>query len=109
MVRAVKREVGSSSGANGNGAGVANSGGQGVIERRVLRSRYLAVKNLICGNSISWVSFCFAFCWVVLWLWMVDENSDVCADGREDMTRVGSDKFKLIIDEVESLHQQGIH
>lgn len=75
MVRAVKREVGSSSRANANEAGADNSGHQGVTERRVLRSRYLAVKNQIC-------------------------------DGREDITKVDSDKFKSIINEVESLHQQ---
>lgn len=64
MVRAVKREVGSSSRANANEAGADNSGHQGVTERRVLRSRYLAVKNQICGNSIAWFFLFFAFCWV---------------------------------------------
>lgn len=53
-------------------AGISGSGGG--VERRVLRSRYLAVKNLI-------------------------------NDERDDISRVDSDKFKLIIDEVESLHQ----
>lgn len=40
---------------------------------------------------------------------MANKDSDVCADGREDITKVDSDKFKSIINEVESLHQQGIH
>uniref|UniRef100_F6GUE2 Non-structural maintenance of chromosomes element 4 n=1 Tax=Vitis vinifera TaxID=29760 RepID=F6GUE2_VITVI len=47
---------------------------QGTADRRVLRSRYLAVKNLI-------------------------------SDKRDDISRVGSDKFKSIISEVENLHQ----
>lgn len=44
-----------------------------MTERRVLRSRYLAVRNLI-------------------------------SDGKEDISRVDSDKFHSIIGEVESLH-----
>ena len=64
MVRAVKREAGGSSRPNANEAGVDNSGYQGVTERRVLRSRYLAVKNQICGNLISWVFFLFCLFWV---------------------------------------------
>ncbi|RVX12895.1 Non-structural maintenance of chromosomes element 4-like A [Vitis vinifera] len=50
---------------------------QGTADRRVLRSRYLAVKNLI-------------------------------SDKRDDISRVGSDKFKSIISEVENLHQLDI-
>ncbi|GMH18731.1 hypothetical protein Nepgr_020572 [Nepenthes gracilis] len=48
---------------------------QDVVERRALRCRYLAVKNLISGE-------------------------------REDITRPDSDKFKSIINEVESMHQK---
>ena len=40
---------------------------------------------------------------------MANKDSNECADGREDIPRVDSDTFKSIIDEVESLHQQGIH
>ncbi|KAL6987005.1 hypothetical protein U1Q18_012764 [Sarracenia purpurea var. burkii] len=81
MVRTVvKREQISSNGrrsstsendveANPNG-----SGPEAVTERRVIRSRYLAVKTLI-------------------------------SDGRDDISRVDSDKFNSIFNEVESLHQ----
>lgn len=51
-----------------------SSGPETVFERRALRSRYLAVKNLI-------------------------------SEKREDISRVDSDKFDSIINEVESLHQ----
>ncbi|KAK9289607.1 hypothetical protein L1049_007764 [Liquidambar formosana] len=78
MVRIPKREPGSSSNstsaADAGQPGTSNSVPQGVNERRVLRSRYLAVKNLI-------------------------------SDEREDITRVDSDKFNSVINEVESLHQ----
>ncbi|XP_078438998.1 nse4, component of Smc5/6 DNA repair complex [Wolffia australiana] len=46
-----------------------------TVERRVLRSRYLAVKNQI-------------------------------ADGKEDLTRINSERFASIISEVEALHQR---
>lgn len=36
------------------------------------------------------------------WLWS-------CADEREDLTNVDSDKFNSIINEVESLHHFGTH
>lgn len=68
---------GQASGGNNNdensGGGGADESGDGV-KRRVLRSRYLAVKNLI-------------------------------SDERDDISRIDSDKFNSIINEVESLHQ----
>ncbi|KAL8096706.1 non-structural maintenance of chromosomes element 4 homolog A-like [Apium graveolens] len=57
-----------------NSGGASDDFGEdGVKRRRVLRSRYLAVKNLI-------------------------------SDERDDISRVDSDKFNSIINEVESLH-----
>ncbi|KAK3000019.1 hypothetical protein RJ639_024436 [Escallonia herrerae] len=76
MVRIVKGEPSSIAGNGNRRRNVAENGEPGTsgVERRVLRSRYLAVKNLIC-------------------------------DERDDLSSVNSDKFKSIIDEVESLHQ----
>uniref|UniRef100_A0A5B6YXM0 Non-structural maintenance of chromosomes element 4 n=2 Tax=Davidia involucrata TaxID=16924 RepID=A0A5B6YXM0_DAVIN len=81
MVRIVKGEPSNSSTIRGRNraenfeAGTGDSGHEGsMTERRVLRSRYLAVKNLI-------------------------------SDERDDISKVDSDKFKSIINEVESLHQ----
>ncbi|XP_059646383.1 non-structural maintenance of chromosomes element 4 homolog A [Cornus florida] len=82
MVRIAKREPSSSSGVGSrrsnstanDEAGPSDSPPEVVAERRVLRSRYLAVKNLI-----------------------IDE--------RDDISKFDSDKFKSIINEVESLHQ----
>ncbi|MFS8002206.1 putative non-structural maintenance of chromosome element 4, Nse4/EID family [Helianthus anomalus] len=75
MVRAVKGEPIDVNRRNTeqNNDRVEEDGGNGV-ERRVLRSRYLAVKNLI---SVK----------------------------RDDISKVDSDKFKSIFDEVECLHQ----
>ncbi|KAH7512396.1 hypothetical protein FEM48_Zijuj12G0086500 [Ziziphus jujuba var. spinosa] len=70
MVRPVKREAGSTS--SSGKAEASRSHGQ--TDRRVLRSRYLAVKSLI-------------------------------NDERDEITNADSDKFNLIINEVESLHQ----
>ncbi|XP_027068036.1 non-structural maintenance of chromosomes element 4 homolog A [Coffea arabica] len=55
-------------------AGDGGVGGGDVVERRVLRSRYLNVKNRI-------------------------------SDERDDLSKVDSDKFKSIIEEVDNLHQ----
>lgn len=55
MVRATKQRLpegrGGGGGENGQGndAGAASSNRQGTAHRRVLRSRYLAVKNMISG------------------------------------------------------------
>lgn len=79
MVRSVKSEfVGRRTAGSGGAveeAESSNGGGrQEATERRVLRSRYLAVKNLI-----------------------VDE--------RDDISKVDSERFSSIINEVENLHQ----
>ncbi|KAI7753349.1 hypothetical protein M8C21_024347 [Ambrosia artemisiifolia] len=72
MVRPVKGEPSNVNGVNRvDGDDERESNG---VERRVLRSRYLAVKNLI---SVK----------------------------RDDITKVDSDKFNSIFDEVECLHQ----
>ncbi|KAL3534186.1 hypothetical protein ACH5RR_002647 [Cinchona calisaya] len=55
-------------------AEVAEQGADNIVERRVLRSRYLNVKNRI-------------------------------SDERDDLSKVDSDKFKSIIEEVDNLHQ----
>ncbi|KAM7500253.1 hypothetical protein LguiA_024667 [Lonicera macranthoides] len=76
MVRIAKSEPSSSNSSRRNRTDGGESGGSSSsgIERRLLRSRYLAVKNLI-------------------------------SDERDDISKVDSDKFKSIIDEVESLHE----
>lgn len=89
------------------------SGDQGVIERRVLRSRYLAVKTFIDGIFLVLVPGCFKlsfsvsdkirFLLFVYFTWLL------LADDGEDLSRADSEKFKFIINEVEILHQLGIH
>ncbi|CAA7397981.1 unnamed protein product [Spirodela intermedia] len=59
----------------GGGASASEETREETLERRILRSRYLAVKNQL-------------------------------VDGREDLSRVDSDRFRSIITEVEALHQQ---
>nr|DAD29994.1 TPA_asm: hypothetical protein HUJ06_031462 [Nelumbo nucifera] len=72
--RIVKREQGSRGRGENGEAETSDSASQGVVERRVLRSHYLAMKNLI--------------------------NEE-----RDDISRVDSDKFRMIINQVENLHQ----
>lgn len=78
---------------------------QGIYERRILRSQYLALIHKISGTyslslSCSLIDFaCFvlkirAFCFVF-------------ADSKDDLTRVDSDKFSRIFSEFENLHQKG--
>ncbi|CAF1929400.1 unnamed protein product [Brassica napus] len=77
---------------------------QGIYERRILRSQYLALIHKISGTyslslSCSLIDFaCFvlkirAFCFVF-------------ADSKDDLTRVDSDKFSRIFSEFENLHQK---
>ena len=90
---------------------------QAVDDRRLLRSQYLAVKGLISGTAVlpcetrtdsvilnfrslfrQLAGFDFGDVCAAVFL---------CADEKDDMASVGSDKFCSIINKVESLHQHG--
>ncbi|MQL80183.1 hypothetical protein Taro_012632 [Colocasia esculenta] len=109
MVRPVKREPGAGAQVDARGGGGTpgaedQEGGDAreqVMERRLLRSRYLAVKNLIVE---SWVGDVFS--WLMWFPPSVRLVLFLLTDEREDISRVDSDRFRSIITEVETLHQQ---
>lgn len=72
---------------------------QGLMERRVLRSRYLDVKNQINGMQVlAVVNFVPSFGIFVL-------NSFDVADDMDTLCE--AERFSSIIGQVESLHQHG--
>jgi non-structural maintenance of chromosomes element 4 len=97
------------SGAAAEGEG--GAGPQGAAERRRLRARYLAVKNLISGKA-----FPPPRAWFPDWVWVVVSSDHlrvgvccigVCADERDEMAKPDSDKFSAIITQVDCLHELG--
>jgi hypothetical protein len=99
--------------ASGSGAEAAGGGRQQELaERRMLRSRYLAVKSLISGTpplpfpiSLRGFRFLVIGCGAVLTFFFVACVRD--ADEKDDMAKEDSDKFAAIITQVECLHELG--
>lgn len=85
---------------------------QGTVERRMLRSRYHAVKNLISGRRPLALSLvlsarvCSRFGSGV-WVLTFEGGSCMCADERDEMARADSDRFTAIIQQVDCLHEFG--
>lgn len=95
-LRAVKRERVSR---NRVDSAEDDSNRQNTPDRRVLRSKYLALHNRIKGIASPFpLIHCFTFFYFYFCI----------ADKRDDLMRVDSDKFNSIIQEVEDLHQLGI-
>lgn len=103
---AVKREPGTEEAE----AAVGESGGgppgpHGAAERRTIRSRYLAVKNLIGGEGLVLSLFFFFLCSSssLVANWFVPPFSDE----KDDTGGGNSDKFRSIITQVDNLHELG--
>lgn len=83
--------------------------GQDPASRRVIRSQYLALMNLINGNR--GIAYFLNFYFWVFFVLFEFENSDLfdnVTEKRDDFVKTDSDKFNAIMNEVERLHEQGI-
>lgn len=136
MTRPVKRERGTASASSSANTSSTRSddGGDKMSESgravspggAALRSRYLAVKNLIIGTFSFFVVLFFNLKFLLCLRKINDSPTmfigpkssqiliivifgTVCIDEREDIGKVDSDKFHSIFHEVESLHQLGTH
>lgn len=84
-------------------------------ERRVVRSGYIAIQNLINGtilfmdemNRLSFVNSYFVY-YPLICLFIFFKYFTV-VERRDDIARADSNKFMSIIHEVEGLHQLGIY
>lgn len=74
-----------------------------AANRRVLRSKYLAVKTKINGIVFSFkkISSVFLKYFLLIFIFLGG------ADARDEISSVDSNKFNIIINEVDNLHQQG--
>jgi hypothetical protein len=96
--------------ASGSGAEAGGGGRQQELaERRMLRSRYLAVKSLISGTPLPFPIFLPGLPFPG---WVRCDSDLFCvrlrdADEKDDMAKEDSDKFAAIITQVESLHELG--
>lgn len=88
----------------GNGDGGENvrkaASEQNPATRRVIRSQFLQLKNLINGKTLQFTTF-------NLFLFNLPTQYLILTEKRDDLMNTESDKFDTILDEFDKLHVQG--
>ena len=88
----------------GNGDGGENvrkaASEQNPATRRVIRSQFLQLKNLINGKTLQFTTF-------NLFLFNLPTQYLILTEKRDDLMNTESDMFDTILDEFDKLHVQG--